>query len=128
MSEIHLPHVSWFSYKLVPASYQHKGLAQQVLAHKAASLNKTLQGLLNEHQSQIDGILALRKIQLELSNKINTIKDNSKSKSKLKNDLKCLTQHIKVEEKKLLGSTITIEISKLRFELKKISCQLRLPI
>jgi uncharacterized protein YdgA (DUF945 family) len=127
MAEIHLPHTSWFSYESVPLAYQHHGLAQQVLAHKAAKLNKELESLLARYEADAREIRQLQSQADILAKKINRLTADSKIKDKLLAQQQQLKAELKAHEKALLSSKITIEISRLRSNINVITKQLSLP-
>lgn len=128
MADIHLPHTSWFSVEVAPASYQHRELAQHVLAHKAAGLNKELQTLLASYQARVDAIEQRRADADKLAKKINRLSKNSLLRDGLKAEQAALNTALKADERDLLSSKNPIKINAINRELKKISYQLGLPI
>ncbi len=127
MAEIHLPHASLFSYDDAPAAgYQHRGLAQQVLAHRGAKLSHQLDVLLKRYQTQVDAIIELRERALRLDKKIKGLAKNSQLRAKLSVDVAELRYQSKRHEKTLRSSKISIEISSLKRELNAILQDLNL--
>jgi hypothetical protein len=126
MAEIQLPHASLFSYADIPASYQHRGLAQQVLAHKLAKLNKQLDKLLGVYQAEIDAITVMRQQQQQLEQRIKRLSPSSSRKAALQAEAKQFVAKLKLAERSLMSSKIVLEISKIQRELKQISYDINL--